>query len=309
MACNTCAKPFSLLRKEKGCPGCGFSYCSKCLDNKIFLQKTNLETKVCIKCKQAAQKPNEQKPIEPPAAYYKRVEAIKDSSKTDVSSNKDTLNDKDQEIRARLGKLKDKEKVKMSEEEITMRLKNIKGDVPSTSDAELLDRLAKLRGVPVSTLQTKPMLVTADPRSEQDQIEDLLKQYHDQAAMDTKYTDEFNDLTSQMEKRLNHLKDDPGPSQCTNTKPEPEEDNSEDEEDSVRKIIEKLKSEAFLDMNEISPSTNNELPFCEICNEDATMRCLGCRYLFCKRCFIEHKDDDDGCNRYEPYTPSNRTSV
>lgn len=85
----------------------------------------------------------------------RRVEAIKDSSKTDVSTNQDTLTDKDQEIRDRLEKLKDKEKEKTSEEEITKRLKNIKGDVPSTSDAELLDRLAKLRGVPISTLQSK----------------------------------------------------------------------------------------------------------------------------------------------------------
>lgn len=46
---------------------------------------------------------------------------------------------------------------------------------------------------------------------------------------------------------------------------------------------------------------SDELPFCEICNEDARMRCLGCQYLFCKRCFLEHRDDDDGCNRFEPY--------
>lgn len=89
----------------------------------------------------------------------RRVEAIKDSSKTDVSTNQDTLTDKDQEIRDRLEKLKDKEKEKTSEEEITKRLKNIKGDVPSTSDAELLDRLAKLRGVPISTLQSKVILL------------------------------------------------------------------------------------------------------------------------------------------------------
>lgn len=89
----------------------------------------------------------------------RRVEAIKDSSKTDVSTNQDTLTDKDQEIRDRLEKLKNKEKEKTSEEEITKRLKNIKGDVPSTSDAELLDRLAKLRGVPISTLQSKVILL------------------------------------------------------------------------------------------------------------------------------------------------------
>lgn len=65
-----------------------------------------------------------------------------------------------------------------------------------------------------------------------------------------------------------------------------------------------MKAEASLDPDELSPSTNDELPFCEICNEDASLRCLGCRYLFCKRCFMEHKDDDDGCNRYEPYKAS-----
>lgn len=61
-----------------------------------------------------------------------------------------------------------------------------------------------------------------------------------------------------------------------------------------------MKAEALMEGNEFT-GTHDELPFCEICNEDATRRCLGCRYLFCKQCFKDHMDDEDGCNRYEPY--------
>ncbi|XP_063367656.1 abscission/NoCut checkpoint regulator [Cydia amplana] len=235
-----------------------------------------------------------------------RIGAIKDNSSTDSSNKQRIQNEKYQEIQARLHKLKENEKVKTSEEEISRRLENIKGEVPSTSDAELLERLAKLRGVPVATLQTKTVLVTPDTRSEQEQADDLLKQYQAKTAIDTKYINEFNGLVNDMESRLLSLKGNGGPSQTRNVNPE--DTPSEDEEDTVKKIIEKLKTEALLD-EQLSPTSNDELPFCEICNEDATMRCVGCQYLFCKRCFLDHKDDDDGCDRYEPYTPPNRTSV
>ncbi|XP_063387683.1 abscission/NoCut checkpoint regulator [Cydia fagiglandana] len=270
MSCNTCAKPFTLLRKE-----------------------------VCVKCKQAAQQSKGAKPIEPPDAYFKRIGTVKDNSSTDSSNKQRIQNEKDQEIQARLHKLKENEKMKTSEEEISRRLQNIKGEVPSTSDAELLERLAKLRGVP-------PVLLAPDTRSEQEQADDLLKQYQAKTAIDAKYINEFNGLVNDMESRLQNLKGNGGPSQTRNVNPE--DTPSEDEEDTVKKIIEKLKTEALLD-EELSPTSNDELPFCEICNEDATMRCVGCRYLFCKRCFLDHKDDDDGCDRYEPYTPPNRTSV
>lgn len=78
---------------------------------------------------------------------------------------------------------------------------------------------------------------------------------------------------------------------------------SEDEEESVGEMAEEMKAEAYVEENEITGPTRDELPFCEICKEDATMRCLGCRYLFCELCFQNHKDVDDGCNKYEPYHP------
>ncbi|XP_037963519.2 abscission/NoCut checkpoint regulator [Plutella xylostella] len=295
MSCNTCGKSFSLLRKEKGCPGCGFSYCSKCLDNKVFLKKINSEAKVCVKCKQKSNS-GESSQIEPPDAYYKRIGA---------SSGSSAEHSTDQEILSRLQKLKDdklENKTAVTTEEITERLKKIKGDVPSVSDAEIQERLARLRGTPNPVTTTnKVLLPTADRRTEQEQADDLLKQYLEQTTMDTQYKDEFDKSVDSIQSRLMKLKGSEGNPTAGVEAPNAE---SEDEEETIKKIINKYKAEASLEVEEaVGPYTSEELPFCEICNEDATLRCLGCKYLFCKRCYLDHRDDDDGCNRYEPYKP------
>lgn len=64
-----------------------------------------------------------------------------------------------------------------------------------------------------------------------------------------------------------------------------------------------MKAEAKFENDLDTEPVMEELPFCEICNEDARMRCLGCKYLFCKQCFKDHKDEDDGCDKFEPYSP------
>lgn len=308
MSCNTCAKGFSLLRQEKGCPGCGFSFCSKCLNSKVFLPKLNSEAKVCTKCKKALeQKDNKNQAITPPDAYYKRLAGAEEKSISVNMSNPSTTNTEDlsidDQIQARLKKLKEKNVAKTtSEEEIAKRLQGIKG-VSSTSDAEISERLAKLRGMPV--IVNQPSLPVQDLRTEQEQADDLMKQYLEQTQIDSKYKDELDSLISDMEARMQKLKGAPpekGAGVSITKEPGvPSQIETEDEEESVRKIVEKIKAEASIEENEIAPPTQDELPFCEICNEDATMRCLGCKYLFCKRCFRDHQDDDDGCNRYEPY--------
>ncbi|KAM3960545.1 abscission/NoCut checkpoint regulator [Aphomia sociella] len=296
MACNSCAKPFTLFRKEKGCPNCGFSFCSKCLEHKIFVQKLNAEAKVCKRCTQP-EISNEPNKVEPPDAYYKRLGVA--SNQNDNTATKHV----DQEITERLNKLKqDNAGPKLKpEDEIAKRLKGLKGEMPSTSDNELQLRLANLRGVPLSAVQSKPSIPAPDLRTEQEQADDLLKQYMEQTKLDNNYKDEFDTLVSDMDGRLQKLKG------ANTIKPsstlEQQASDNEDEEDTVKKIIEKVKAEAMSEENEICPPTNDELPFCEICNEDAKMRCLGCRYLFCKRCFIDHKDDEDGCDKYELYQP------
>lgn len=296
MSCNSCTKPFSLLRKEKGCPSCGFSYCSKCLDNKMFLPKLNAEAKVCAKCKNNSAKPAEPKTVEAPDAYYRRLDAMGEKQAN-------------QEILERLQKLKENKTTSnplSKDEEIKNRLQNIKGETPTTSDAEIYARLAKLRGVPVEVVNAKPVLPPPDTRTEQEQADDLIKQYMEQTGIDTKYQNEFDGIINSIESRVQKLKgSEPAPAGVAQSKPEEKSDESEDEETTVKKFIEKIKKEATIE-DEIPPC--DELPFCEICNEDARMRCLGCRYLFCKRCFLDHKDDDDGCDRYEPYeAPKNKS--
>ncbi|XP_038206643.1 abscission/NoCut checkpoint regulator [Zerene cesonia] len=298
MSCTSCLKSYSFLRPEKGCPGCGFSYCSKCLNNKIFLHKINSEAKVCGKCKNAAN--SQEKPkFDPPDAYFKRIGAI--NPQTNVNKNSIDEESKDpveEEIRSRLEKLKEgkQEPVKSTDKDITDRLNTLK-NIPTTSQAELEQRLANLKNVPVSTLHSKPILTCPDLRTEEEQAHDLMRQYMEQTSIDKKYKDEFEEKVGEIEMRLQKLKGSAGTTQ--NDAPK-EMEESESEEETIKKIIEKAKEEALLEDDFSSPI--NELPFCEICNENAKMRCLGCKYLFCKRCFMEHRDEDDGCDKYETYT-------
>ncbi|XP_026494238.2 abscission/NoCut checkpoint regulator isoform X1 [Vanessa tameamea] len=301
MSCNSCSKSFSLLRQEKGCPGCGFSYCSKCLNHKVFLQKLNAEVKVCTKCKQQANKnDNEPTTIEPPDAYYRRI-----GIPTDCAMNKEvSSNTTDQLIYEKLKKLKEGNQenlTKVNNEDIIARLQKLKDDIPSTSTTELEFRLANLKGVPTSAVQSKPLLPGPDLRTEQEQADDLMKQYMAQSHIDTKYKEEFDVLVNDIETRLQKLK---GTYTSGQKKPSVTENNekSDDEEEIVKKIIHRAKEQTSVEENEVCDSGLEELPFCEICNEDAKMRCRGCKYLFCKRCFCEHKDDDDGCDSYDPYT-------
>ncbi|CAG4954073.1 unnamed protein product [Parnassius apollo] len=302
MACNSCSRAFSLLRPEKGCPSCGFSYCSKCLNNKKFLAKVNAEKKVCAKCSR-----NETKIIEPPDVFYSRIAKINESQ-SDCKDNT-FVNTSEQEIFNRLQKLKQdkKEKIK-SDKEILERLQNLKGPMPSTSDAEIYSRLAEVKGIPnitvtkeftseeILNIEFQPVLSPPDLRTEQEQADDLLKQYMEQTKIDSKYKDGFEDTINNIETRLHKLR---GTSTASISV---EKLDSEDEETIVKKIIEKVRTDASLE-DEISTDTNDELPFCEICNEDARVRCIGCKYLFCMRCFNEHKDDDDGCDTYEIFSP------
>lgn len=62
----------------------------------------------------------------------------------------------DEEIQNRLQRLKEnRETAGTSNKEIQNRLQKIKGDIPKTNDAELQERLARLRGLPVSVFQSQ----------------------------------------------------------------------------------------------------------------------------------------------------------
>ena len=64
----------------------------------------------------------------------------------------------DQEISERLQKLKEGRNVtstSTTDDDIKSRLQSIKGETPSSSDAEIYARLAKLKGVPVQVVTAK----------------------------------------------------------------------------------------------------------------------------------------------------------
>ncbi|XP_023370048.1 abscission/NoCut checkpoint regulator isoform X1 [Otolemur garnettii] len=102
----------------------------------------------------------------------------------------------------------------------------------------------------------------------------------------------------------------------------PDSDDDEDEETAIQKVLQQLTEEAALDessgfnipvepapqpraqpcraepeaqaVNPRPEAEDEELPWCCICNEDATLRCAGCDGdLYCARCFREGHDAFD----------------
>lgn len=84
-------------------------------------------------------------------------------STIDTTKRKDTNeNATDEEIYDKLMKLKENKQEntqKLNNDDIINRLKKLKGDIPSTSTAELEARLANIKGVPVSAVQTKVIFI------------------------------------------------------------------------------------------------------------------------------------------------------
>lgn len=87
----------------------------------------------------------------------------------------------------------------------------------------------------------QPVLLPPDTRTEQEQANDLLKQYMEQTNIESKYKNEFDDMIKDMESRMNKLKGINSSSSKEHDLVKSTEDaESENEEESVRKIVEKV---------------------------------------------------------------------
>ncbi|NXN98976.1 ANCHR regulator, partial [Rhinopomastus cyanomelas] len=131
---------------------------------------------------------------------------------------------------------------------------------------QIAKRLAALKGEDPDkvTLETYK-LVDSDEESEEETICKLLKQLTDEAALDE--ASGFNIPPDQASQ--------PGPSQ----------------KNLHEKAKQKVATTAFARADD---SDEDELPWCCICNEDATLRCHGCDGdLYCQRCFREGHDEFD----------------
>lgn len=182
MSCYGCGSQYSLLRREYGCENCGFSYCSRCLESKKPVPKLGGKLgKMCAKClRQQAQPPAAQQPIEPPANFVKRVEAL-EARQSAPGPKKgggggggagSRAADPDQEARERLERLKQRP-----------------GQAPPPSDQDIRARLDALQGRPAEA-ETGDAAATSTvepPRpqlSEAEQVAALMESAQARARLD-----------------------------------------------------------------------------------------------------------------------------
>jgi abscission/NoCut checkpoint regulator len=202
-------------------------------------------------------------------------------------------------------------------DDIRSRLQALKANdqqMPQSSDDEIAGRLANLKGL--KELPSNEInLINNDTRTDHEKTNDLLKQVTAEANIDIQMKPEDeDDEIIKIEKRLAALRG------VEYKKRDPNEvievpEKTEDEECS--EIMQRYLEEAKLEVISGDPdeeelmssipkapdgSKADELPFCELCNEDATLRCLECEDLFCMKCFKEFHDEEDYKNHpTKPY--------
>ncbi|XP_012661816.1 abscission/NoCut checkpoint regulator isoform X2 [Otolemur garnettii] len=307
--CYSCAVKFTLFKKECGCKNCGRAFCSGCLSFRAAVPRTgNTQQKVCKQCHEVLTRgssPASTSKWSPPQNYKKRVAALEAKQKPTIPQNQG-LTQQDQVIAERLARLRQENKPKLvpSQAEIEARLAALKdepqGSIPSTQEMEA--RLAALQGRVPPSQNPQWAHQTPDTRTQTQQAQDLLTQLAAEVAIDE--SQEQKGPVTLQDYRL------------------PDSDDDEDEETAIQKVLQQLTEEAALDessgfnipvepapqpraqpcraepeaqaVNPRPEAEDEELPWCCICNEDATLRCAGCDGdLYCARCFREGHDAFD----------------
>uniref|UniRef100_A0A1I8GL11 Propionyl-CoA carboxylase alpha chain, mitochondrial n=2 Tax=Macrostomum lignano TaxID=282301 RepID=A0A1I8GL11_9PLAT len=200
MSCYGCGSEYSLLRREYGCDNCGFSYCSRCLQTKKPVPKLNGKLgKMCAKClRQQAQPPAAKQPIEPPANFVKRVEAL-EARQTGPAKRGgggggggSRAADPDREARERLERLKQRP-----------------GQAPPPSDQDLRSRLEALQGQTAETEPGSDAPAVEAPRpqlSEAEQVAALMESAQARARIDQQREREAASRDRKLAERLAALR-------------------------------------------------------------------------------------------------------
>lgn len=192
MSCTGCSSKFGLLTREHSCPNCQFSYCGKCLKSSILVPKLGKERKVCNTCFEALSRTaagrTEQR--EPPEALQKRMDALnKQPQGNDSAAREDGFAPKIEEIESRLKKLRQESK----------------DIIPVQADIE--ERLAKLKEVDVSYYRKTPITVYANSKTDAEKAHDLFVQMTQRVAIDRRREQVIKATTDEMERRLERLRD------------------------------------------------------------------------------------------------------
>lgn len=196
------------------------------------------------------------------------------------------------------------------------------------SDADIGQRLANLKDAPHREYDHKKLINAVDKRNEHEKTTDLLKQFLeeneiDQVAGSSRDNEEEEDPIKSIEKRLAALK---GSSAELKNIPAGGDENIDDDtaaKNLAKRVSNSIKIRIFSwEINSLSfqyleesklpdfdltpeekeyvnsiPKNKDteELPWCNICNEDAKIRCVDCDGdLFCVSCFKEiHANDEE----------------
>ncbi|CAL8080733.1 unnamed protein product [Orchesella dallaii] len=325
MSCHGCAETFGFLKKECGCPKCGFSYCKKCLRFAVQDPGTKKQLSVCFKCHHDATQSPKKEPMVVINAIH-RLESMDDPAKPPITVYRQPAR------QVRLQELK--RGLSVEDQHILERLESLKKDddllVRSSAsqrrrtsekiEEEIAERLARLKGeeyIPESDNRAA-VLKNVKPQTE----EDIIAKFSAEVEMDSKYE---AGVVRDIEERLARLKGEPAAGQSSSQAPSQSpkfslEDLEEvSDEDQVKLIMQKIQDELALekrtgvelsqDMEVDHGDVENQSvsqplesdedddidvdELCGICSEKrATLKCDECDGdIFCKACFHElHRD-------------------
>ncbi|XP_011208492.2 abscission/NoCut checkpoint regulator [Bactrocera dorsalis] len=338
MSCFGCGKKYGLFTKEHGCPSCGYSYCIKCLKRPMPVPRHGGKVlNVCLICYdklsklQATEKVidvealpgvlvtkskgnNSTDPLvaaaaalledDPPPDLGEVLAPVSTATATTADATHSTA--ENAEIEENLDSV------------ISKRLKDLKTIENPSTDEEIRARLALLNGMPQKDYSKKDLLLATDERTDQQKMQDLLEQFMGEAQIDRQVADERNDAISDIERRLRALREQPvdgvGAIQKEHSPDNNTPSDNEDDETVLKAVMTKYLAEARLPSEletELAagvppppagtrPADLEELPWCNICNEDAVFRCKGCDgELFCAQCYRECHDDDEEYRAHE----------
>ncbi|XP_013170632.1 PREDICTED: vacuolar protein sorting-associated protein 27-like [Papilio xuthus] len=251
MSCNYCYGPFRLFLREKRCPSCGFSYCDRCLNNKIFVKQLNAEKKVCVKC--SKYNSSGEVHLIPPPDYYRKIHRRKKESESkSCENNNDTKTQPDNKNKKR---------------------QNVKSSNVSNKNGNAADE----NSPSTSNYHQRINQCSSENESNSEKSED-------DEDLSEESDDDFNDEDIEMERssildlKITHP-------HLYDTKNIKKETKSTDEilRDAIKQLQEGLgdKLEAF----------RKRPPKCTICSTKALVRCKGCVSTFCMRCFDMHSDE------------------
>ncbi|KAL1123223.1 hypothetical protein AAG570_002310 [Ranatra chinensis] len=170
----------------------------------------------------------------------------------------------------------------------------------SSVDDLIAQRLKKLKNEPEissSAVGATGGLARVPRKTDAECIDELLEKMSSEVQLDSAGESRSVDVDSEIQARLERLKDWTRKLQPSPTKP------------ALRDVVDQVMADvAVIEISEpdTPPSGQeddaDELPWCVICNEDAALRCLGCsRDLYCQRCFKEFHDEEDEMHLSEAY--------